>query len=387
MIICHLCLNGTYNEGWNYQENILPKYHVKMGLDVYQIVSPYMCKDGVIVRLEPQRYQNRNGVIVIRLNTKRNWAPRIYFQTYPDLLSELKSIHPDILFIHNCQFAELKTITEYAKEHKEAVIYADNHADFSNSAANWLSKNILHKIIWRHYAKKLCPYVTKFYGVLPARVEFLVSMYDLPKEKCELLVMGADDELAEKYDRAGSRSAVNRELGITDDDFLIVTGGKIDQWKKQTVYLMEAVREIENPKVKLLVFGSVIDELKDKIQSLSDGKKIFYIGWIHSEESYRYFAAAQLAAFPGRHSVFWEQAAGQGIPMICKDWKGTHHVDAGGNVKFISGENVGEIKEILEELVSNPKEYESMRKIAEEAGRKKFSYRDIARRCVKDAVK
>lgn len=73
--------------------------------------------------------------------------------------------------------------------------------------------------------------------------------------------------------------------------------------------------------------------------------------------------------------------------MICKDWKGTHHVDAGGNVKFISGENVGEIKEILEELVSNPKEYESMRKIAEEAGRKKFSYRDIARRCVKDAVK
>ena len=42
MKICHLCLNGPYNEGWNYQENILPKYHVKQGHKVYQIVTPYM---------------------------------------------------------------------------------------------------------------------------------------------------------------------------------------------------------------------------------------------------------------------------------------------------------------------------------------------------------
>ena len=29
--ICHIVLNGTYTEGWNYQENIIPKYHARMG--------------------------------------------------------------------------------------------------------------------------------------------------------------------------------------------------------------------------------------------------------------------------------------------------------------------------------------------------------------------
>lgn len=73
----------------------------------------------------------------------------------------------------------------------------DNHSDFSNSARNWLSKNVLHKIVWRTMAKNrtICK---KFYGVLPARVDFLIDVYNLPKEKCELLVMGADDDLVKR---------------------------------------------------------------------------------------------------------------------------------------------------------------------------------------------
>ena len=41
------------------------------------------------------------------------------------------------------------------------------------------------------------PYVNKFYGVLPARVDFLINEYKLPKNKVELLVMGADDDCIE----------------------------------------------------------------------------------------------------------------------------------------------------------------------------------------------
>lgn len=49
--------------------------------------------------------------------------------------------------------------------------------------------------------KKIEPYVKKFYGVLPARVDFLIDVYNLPKEKCELLVMGADDDLVKKNEK------------------------------------------------------------------------------------------------------------------------------------------------------------------------------------------
>ena len=65
MKICHLCLNGPYNEGWNYQENILPKYHVKQGHRVYQIVTPYMWKENELAVSHDKRYVNEDGVEVI----------------------------------------------------------------------------------------------------------------------------------------------------------------------------------------------------------------------------------------------------------------------------------------------------------------------------------
>ncbi|MDY4307608.1 hypothetical protein SNF32_10825 [Enterococcus mundtii] len=59
-------------------------------------------------------------------------------------------------------------------------------------------KNILHKIIWKHQASKIEPFTTDFYGVLPARVDFLKNVYKLPEEKISLLIMGGDNDLIKK---------------------------------------------------------------------------------------------------------------------------------------------------------------------------------------------
>ena len=114
------------------------------------------------------------------------------------MYTAIESEKPDILFIHGVSFCDVKTVVRYIRSHSDVRVYVDNHSDFSNSGTNWLSRNVLHKIIWKHNAQMLLPYTEKFYGVLPARVDWLVDMYGLPKEKCELLVMGVDDELAEK---------------------------------------------------------------------------------------------------------------------------------------------------------------------------------------------
>lgn len=156
------------------------------------------------------------------------------------------------------------------------TVFVDNHADFSNSATNWLSKNVLHKGLWRRCAHTIEPYTKKFYGVLPVRVDFLKNIYKLPPEKCELLVMGADDELVEKAKVSGARERIRENYGIHDDDFLILTGGKIDQWKKQTLLLMKAVQNIQNERIRLIVFGSVTQELMDQVKALTDGTKVQY---------------------------------------------------------------------------------------------------------------
>lgn len=382
MKIVHICLCGAMTDGLTYQENIITKYHRRMGLDVTVIASQWAWNSsGKKVQVEQTNYVNSDGVKMIRLPVLIGTVDN-RLKKYKGLSRAVESEHPDILFIHDCQFLDILVLARYAKKHPEVKVYVDNHVDYSNGAHGWLSKNILHKGLWRYCANRIEPYTTKFYGVLPARVDFLKELYHLPAGKCELLVMGADDEMVQKAAVPEVRQSLRKKYSISEEDFLIMTGGKIDAFKTQTLLLMQAVQSIPEKKVKLIVFGSVIPELKEKVQLLADGNRIQYIGWIQAQESYQYFAAADLVVFPGRHSVFWEQVTGQGIPMLVKDWPGMHHVDIGGNVIFLQNDSADEIRQEIQSLLDCPTAYRKMKAIAAEQGMKTFSYAAIAQRAI-----
>ncbi len=384
MKIVHVCLIGTFTDGRNYQENMLSKFHKKLGADVTVLTSKWIqSDDGRPHKIDPRdTYIDANGVRIIRLPMKGREYLYKKFKRYVGVYETLEKEAPDFLFIHGVASLECRALVRYLKKHPGVRACADNHADFSNSATNFLSRRILHGIVWKFCAKSLVPVVEKFYGVMPARVDFLVDVYGLPKDRCELLVMGGDDDLAAAARQPGVAEEIRRRYGIDEKDFLIITGGKIDAWKTQTLLLMQAVREIEDPRLRLIVFGSVTADLKEKVDALVDGKKVQYIGWVQGTESYRYFAAADLAVFPGRHSVFWEQVAAQGVPMLCKDWPGTHHVDAGGNVGFLTRDSADEIRERILALLEDPAAYASMKEIAMTKGTETFSYGKIAKKCV-----
>ncbi|KRL07488.1 hypothetical protein FC92_GL001877 [Liquorilactobacillus hordei DSM 19519] len=213
---------------------------------------------------------------------------------------------------------------------------------------------------------------------MPARVDFLENIYGLPQKKCELLLMGADDEKVLEAQDPKERLNIRMKYGIDDNDFLIITGGKIDMWKKQTLFLMDAVASINNPKIKLIVFGSVSPDLKEDVRKRCIEHKIQYIGWLDAGDSYKYFASADLVVFPGRHSVFWEQVVGQGIPMICKYWEGTTHIDLGGNVLFIKEDSINEIASCIKKVINDNQLYKRMKTVAVDKGMKSFSYKKIS---------
>lgn len=384
MKIVHLCLCSFYPDYYSYQENMLPKHHKKLGYDVEVIASTRSFDEqGKPCYLDNVgTYQNEYDIKVTRLAYKSKSRIWKRLKRYIGVFDAISKAEPDILFIHGGQFLDMDQVVKYLKDHKDVTVYVDNHADFSNSATNWLSKNILHKIVWKHTEHMIEPYTKKFYGVLPVRVDFLKNIYGLPAEKCELLVMGADDELVERSKTNGARERIRKQYGINDSDILIITGGKIDPWKTQTLLLMQAVHNISNPNVKLIVFGSVTNELKEKVLNLADSVKVQYIGWLSSEDTYDYFEASDLVVFPGRHSVMWEQVTGQGKPMIVKDWPGTHHVDLGGNVLFLTEDSVAEIQEKIESLLSDPSKLSEMARIAQEKGMQIFSYADISKRAI-----
>ena len=252
MKLVHISLCGPVTDGLSYQDNLLPKYHKKIGFDVSMITSKYIWDKGNISIDNRDIYLNEYGIKTIRLESKKNTTIHSKFKRYQNLYETLSNEKPDILFIHGVQFLEVRNIVSYLDKNPQVKVYVDNHADFSNSATNWLSKNILHKILWRRMAKIVEPYTEKFYGVLPSRVDFLNEIYKIPKEKIELLVMGADDEKVENTISLKLGEEVRTRYGITDEEFLIVTGGKIDNAKRQTLLLMEAVKNISNMKIKLI---------------------------------------------------------------------------------------------------------------------------------------
>lgn len=385
MKIVHLCLAAFYPDNYSYQENMLPKYHKMMGHEVEVIASLLTFdKTGKAVYMDSNSvYFNEYGIKVTRLQNRKPTKLMRRLRIFKGFKAALEKATPDVLFIHNGSFLDIRKVVNYLKKHKNIRVYVDNHGDFSNSAKNWLSLNILHKLLWRHCFHMIEPYTRKFYGVLPTRVDFLVNVYGTPVDKTELLVMGADDELVMKAKDPAVKSAIRNQYGISEDDFLIVSGGKIDHFKTQILLLMKAVHRINRPNVKLIVFGSVVEDMQQQVKDLAYGN-VQYIGWIQSNEAYNYFAASDLGVFPGRHSVLWEQAVGTGLPLIVKEWEGTKHIDIGGNVLFLQDDSTEEIEEDIRSLIDNPTFYSQMRNIALSKGLSYFSYLDIARRSIEE---
>ena len=380
MKILHVCLSGAFTDGLTYQENLLTKYHKLAGHDVTMLTTEWCYDDkGKIIENKTHDYINQDDVRVIRLSSKQSYSNR--FKRYSNFYNLLVVINPDVIFIHNVQFIDIKIIVKYLKKNPNVKVFVDNHCDLSNSGTNWISKNILHKIIWRHYANLIEPFVTKFYGVLPVRVDFLVNMYKLPKEKCELLIMGADDEYVEKYKDS---KQYRKELNIKNNDFVIVTGGKIDKAKILTLDLMKTVLNTEMKNVKLFVFGSVAQNIKDDFDKLCDDKKVFYLGWATNEESYKYFSIADVVCFPGLHSVYWEQAVAMGKPIICRHLTGTTHIDIGGNVEYFYKNTAEEIEEVINDIILNKNKYEALLDNAQKKDKEKFLYSVISKDSIKN---
>lgn len=373
--IVHIALTSPYADGWTYHENMLTKAHVQLGYSVTLLTTQYeFGEGGAVINCSCSDYVNEDGVRIRRLQRS---LPLKRLAKYRGLYSALEEERPDFIFIHNFQMRDSSTVAKYAKKHS-VRIFADNHADYSNSAKSWLSKMVLHGIVWKYFAHKIEPYTTRFFGVLPARVQFMKELYNLPANKCALLVMGADDRNVHESSSEERRNETREKYAVKKDDFLIVTGGKINEYRPETLNLMRAVSDIDSNNLKLCVFGSVSEALRFQFDNLLSCKRIVFCGWKNAQEATDILAAADLAVFPGLHSVIWEQAVALGTPCIFRDINGFHHVDIGGNALFLRDVSDSALKGKIEALLNDSEVYRNMKKVAGSEKSHHFLYSNIA---------
>lgn len=388
MKIVHICLGSFFIDNYSYQENILPKYHKKMGFEVTVIASLVSFnKSGKPCFLlhESQNY-TADGIKIIRVDYKAFIKPinRI-LRRYNNVFKLLKEESPDIIFIHGGQFLDVKYVVKYVKKYPNVRVVADFHSDYQNSGLNWISKNILHRYIWKIAIKRVEPFLIKIYCITPGVKKFIKESYNLAEDKIELLPLAADDEVLLNINYEETRMKIRKELNVTDRDIVIIHGGKLDK-NKRTIELIEAIQKMPD-NIHLIIFGNSEPKYENQIKTLSNGdSRIHLIGWIDQESVYSYFIAADVACFSGGQSVLWQQAIASGLPLVCRYWYGADYLDVGGNVLFLPESTSSLIYNGLNLLVNNPELIKSMSEVAKTKGRDYFSYKRIAKKVVNDVL-
>lgn len=399
MKILHISLRYRINSG--YQDNIITREQVRLGHEVY-LMANWICDfNGNLTT----RDFETDGVHVVYVENKRYSGYFSKFGIIERLYEHIEEISPDIIFVHFGQFVSMNQVIKYCRRNPNVKLYIDNHSDYYNTPVNTLKQSILFRCIYGHGLRCAYKYVTKYWGVTPWRCQYLHEVYHIPEDKIDLLVMGGEDEYIHFDKQTEIREEIRDQLNILSDDFVIITGGKIDA-AKNIHLLMEAIRDINNSRLKLIVFGEADDNMKVQIEELSRHSNIRNIGWIEAEKVYDYYLASDLAFFPGTHSVLWEQACACGLPIVVKHWLGMEHIDLGGNCLFIDDICVENIKSIIMELCtcseksngqmsggkddlnispmlkSQTSKYVAMKQIAMDRGVSYFSYKRIAAKAI-----
>ena len=384
MKIVHVCISAPWSEKYAYQENVLPRFHRLMGHDV-TVIAPVFTRIG-----DYKGNRASAGCSILADGTKMvRLAPRIDNKTILSHIPSVKGLkktiideRPDLLFVHDVCCFDYFCLTAIKKQFPQLKIVFDNHSDYVNSLHK-RSSRFLHHMIYRHM---LIPQLVKvgewFYGVTPSRCTFLHEVYGIPKNKIKLLIMGADDEKMMLGQRETLRKEVRLRYRIKDDDFLVVTGGKIDKLKNIHV-LAHAVNSLKRENLKLLVFGKI----NKNVQPLFDAEatpNIITIGWVDSDKVYELFYAADLIVFPGLHSVLWEQAVASKTPCAFSKMDGFEHFNVNDNCILMTGKDAGYYKDMLTNLLENKEVYLKLKTNSNSPATEQFYYSRIAQQVLCD---
>ena len=312
-------LIDAYFNGMQYQENLLAKYYLKRGFEVIIIASTFDSLNDYYA----DKYNNKIESSIEKYDLLTIYRLRYSINIF-NKIRKLKSIssiltehRADIIFVHGI-LLNLNEAVSYKKLHPNCKIIMDYHADYSNSGKNWISINILHKVIRKLYLNRCLGYIDKIFSVTPGSRKFLHEIYNIPLDNIEILPLGNDTDLINEIKLSGVRKAIRSDLNIPEHAIVIFTGGKLTPNKK-TEILIEAIKDLGLQDLYLIVVGEVPSEFptyRQKLGSLMIYDKIIQVGWVKGSDVYNYMSACDMAAFPGTQTVLWQQALGMGLALI-----------------------------------------------------------------------
>ena len=291
-----------------------------------------------------------NNEFVKKWGNKIKWHLNAWFNRDSIFLDFLSSPVNRYLRKNSCKF--------------DFVVSECSNPTFCSSISKVIGKNKM--AVHLHGNLKASNRLESVFGNVFSVSDFIREQYSvgssLPKDRMLTIFNGiATDKFSKKLSDA-DKSKLRRQLGLNDDDFVLVFCGRIVP-DKGVLELIHALLSINEDKVKLVILGSSNFGLGDfgdypiKVKKLSEENKdrIIFTGFIDNGEVYKYHQIADVGVMPSMHndpcplSMF--ELITSGLPTIATKAGGMPEIGNVDTTIFVSMQNIEkELKEAILKL-------------------------------------
>lgn len=376
MRVLHLCLSCFYIDDAGYQENHLVRQHVDGGHDVLVIASTetFDGKGGLGYTV-PGTYIGSDGAKVVRVPYVK-WLPKKLgrkLRIHSGVYGLIKAFAPQVMLFHGCAGNEIVTVAKYAADHRDVLFYVDSHEDFNNSARNFLSKNILHRIFYRNRMQTALPQIRKVLCVNVESQVFMNELYGVPRDRLEFFPLGG--HVLALADIANRRAKIRNQLNISDDVVIYLQSGKMTKRKKLMASL-DAFGQLGGTNLRFWITGLLTEETTQELSTkIASDPRVSFLGWQSPEELNDLLCAADVYLQPGTQSVTMQNALCCGCPVIIDDVPGHQpYIDSGATLVH---DQLTLLKAMQNALTWDHAE---MRALALHYAREKLDYKNLANR-------
>lgn len=379
MKILHLCLACFYIDGYNYQENVLPRINKEDGHDVRIIASTETYIDNqTLGYVEPSEYVTEYGVPIKRLPHVKigTGFTTVKIRKYPNLYEEIAAFAPDVIMSHSLSYWSVLDVVRYKKEHPAVKFYADTHTAAYNSGKNWISMHLLHRGLYRWVIQKALPYLDKYFYIGASERDFSKENYGVPAELMEYFPLGGNLPKEEIYQK--NRAERRKELCLGEDELLLLHSGKLDALKR-TEDLLKAFAAVSQLKAKLVVIGSIPENMTATLLPLMEAdKRVVYLGWKSAPELLEYLCACDLYCQPGSVSATMQNAVCCGSPVMAyPHLPYTEDLDY-GNILWVKTQE--DMADAFRSLAEGDTDLAVLRNGSDKCARELLDYRALAAR-------
>lgn len=370
MKIVHVAL--MFEEGWGYQENLLPLYQSDNGDDVVIVTDYNHVNDYRRPKIQtPEREYVYNNVKICRIDTYLNTHSFSFLCR--GLYRLLEKEKPDVIFHHDLlSFSTLFIVLQFKKKHKDVKLYVDNHVDWLNENKNLIWHFTFYDFIIPLQVRLYQHLINYYLGVTPLRCQYLHDVFKVKEDKIKYLPIGCDTKSVDM--QVPSKIELRAHFTIEDDCLVVASGGKMEK-RKGTISLIKACDFLfkSGTNLKLILFGKMDDE----VASIINNKPwINVMGWCDRKLTLSLLKMSDIACWPLLHTTLIEDAVAAGTPIIVKKSDNVRHFEKTNAGVFLEEGNVEELIESILKILNN---YPSYKENVEKA-RDLFSYSTIVKR-------